>query len=172
MDLGFSGSSVLDNTIVFDGQRFPVSQRVDSSVDIMAIELVDEISLMPSSIQSIDAGIILGGDYYDLDASVTAPNLVRGTASGDAIAPKIGLFGRGALGVRWIRWNVEAAGSKFDISDADVTYLTLRGDLGLALGQFATVWVGYRHLDADVTIDDFSADLTLSGPQAMLEVQF
>ena len=172
MDLGFSGSSRLTREVAFGGFRYPVSAHVESDVDITAIEVVDQISLTPSSWDMLDLGIILGGDYYDLDASLTAAHIGRGTASGEAIAPKIGLFGRGSLAADWIRWNIEAAGTKFDISDADVSYLTIQGNVGLALGPFATVWVGYRHLDADVTVDDFSADLKLTGPQAMLEVQF
>ena len=170
LPIRFSGNSVLNRDISFNGETFVLGSRVESDMNIDIYEaglawfMVDvddmpvRIQLGPEmSVKYIDARVELQENLFGLNESesVGVPVPALGARGRVSFADFLSLVGR----VGYLKYS----GSSFLDVDAQVELSPLP-----LVGLFA----GYRYLDIDVDDNDVLIDATFAGPYAGALVRF
>jgi len=172
LDLSLDGQAELEREITFGGVGYLFSDTIRSALDLTAIQMQYQLSLLSAPEHQAGLGLLVGAEYFDVQASVTSSLAGRSSASGEAVAPVVGAFARGSLGPDWLELRGEIAGSKFDIAGVDVSYLRLMLDVGVAFTRYTVLRAGYRFLHAEGEQDDLSAEVELKGPALSFELRF
>ncbi len=170
VNLEWDGDNTLTETINFGGETFTVSTFVVTDIDIVYHRLGYEYDF----IDTLDyrLGAIFEVKFFDVDASVEAPNVVpavKESESFTAPVPTIGVAFQAGL-----PFLLDVGGEVTGITLGKYGYLI---DAEAAVNfnpfPFVTLSGGYRYfkLHADVD-DDFELDLDLNGPFVLLRVGF
>jgi outer membrane protein len=167
--ISYDGSETLSQDIEFNGQIFPASDNVISSLDVDMIdaELQADI-LRPNFVAaSFYLGLIAKVKYVDLDLELTSTALTEKEDFQGAV-PMIGL----AAGVGFLndllRVDVRATGMAYSgnhLYEADAF-------ASLVPFPFLRIQGGYRYIDLKADEDDLLADVELSGPYAGVQLSF
>jgi hypothetical protein len=160
---GVAESETLSQDIEFNGQIFPASDNVISSLDVDMIDAELQVDILrPNFVAaSFYLGLIAKVKYVDLDLELTSTALTEKEDFQGAV-PMIGL----AAGVGFLndllRVDVRATGMAYSgnhLYEADAF-------ASLVPFPFLRIQGGYRYIDLKADEDDLLADVELSGPYA------
>jgi hypothetical protein len=170
LPISFSGNSVLDRDIDFNGETFVQGSRVETDVDIDIYEAglawyLLNIDDMPVRVQFGPEATV---KYVDAQARMQdGTSGINESDSFGAPVPTIGARARVAIGdslgaVGRVGYMEYGSNSFLDV-DAQVEFSPLP-----MVGLFA----GYRYLDVDLDENDVMIDATFSGPHAGAFIRF
>lgn len=170
VNLEWDGDNTLAETITFGGQTFTVSTLVATDLDVVYHRLGYEYDIIDTLDNRL--GLIFEVKYFDVDASIEAPNLVPAVKESESYSvalPTVGVAFQAGL-----PFLLNVGGEVTGITLGKYGYLV---DAEAAVNfnpfPFVTLSGGYRyfklHADDD---DDFELDFDLNGPFAMLRVGF
>ncbi|GAB4368509.1 MAG: hypothetical protein Kow00128_13910 [Deltaproteobacteria bacterium] len=167
--VSFDGNRTLTDNIVFNGQTFPVSQKVLSRLDVKMLDGEIQVDLFRPDLiaASFHLGLAARVKYLDGEVELRSATL---TERKDFRAP-IPMVGAAAgLGFleNMVRADVRAAGISYSgnhlyEADAWISFVPF---------PFFRIQGGYRWIDLSVDEDDIVADLTLKGPYAGAQISF
>lgn len=161
MSLGIDGSRAINESIVFDGTTFSISDNVTGELDVDRFSGWVEINPINGSWGYI--GVMVGGEYVHLDGTVSSD--LAGSASGDFDAGTLTLGGQAGFNITEnLDIHARIRGMSFDISGVELDVFDIEGGIGYTLADHFELSVDYRYLTLDVNNDDDSGDLTLQGP--------
>jgi outer membrane protein len=167
--ISYDGSETLSQDIEFNGQIFPASDNVISSLDVDMIDAELQVDILrPNFVAaSFYLGLIAKVKYVDLDLELTSTALTEKEDFQGAV-PMIGL----AAGVGFLndllRVDVRATGMAYSgnhLYEADAF-------ASLVPFPFLRIQGGYRYIDLKADEDDLLADVELSGPYAGVQLSF
>ncbi|MEZ4601109.1 MAG: hypothetical protein R2940_15070 [Syntrophotaleaceae bacterium] len=170
LPLDFSGTSVLDRTIIFEGEVFPISDTVkgEIDIDIYDVGLTWNLLNLDDLPVRIQAGPELSVKVVDGEVSLSSQtNNFREKISGTIPVPTIGL--RARLGIADYLALIGRAGY---MSYSDNSFLDADAQIEFSPLPMVGIFGGYRYLDLDVDESDLFIDATFSGPYAGAFLRF
>ena len=171
--LNRSGTRVINRTINFGGNIYPIGIVVNSEFDSDIYRLSAGYSFIKST--QAELGVALGLHVTDFTMSLAGANVAKRT--GDALAPlpTIGLYGSYALTPRWLLSGRVDVFS-FSYNDYDGSLVNFVAGVDYRFTRNFGVGLGYRHVDydLDVTKSSFSGSVQyeFSGPVLYLVGSF
>ena len=161
MTVGVDGSRVIDESILFDGTTFSISDNVTGELNVDRFSGWVEINPFNGSWGYI--GVMVGGEYVHLEGNVSS-DLV-GSASGEFDAGTPTLGGQAGFNITEnLDIHVRIRGMSFDISGIELDVFDMEGGISYTFADHFELSADYRYLSLDVNEDDNSGDLTLQGP--------
>ncbi len=167
----YDGSATLTRDFRFNGQTFPVNDTISSRLEVDVIEGQVQFDILRPSIgvASVNLGLILQGIYVDGSIRVQSGGTGASTTEDFRLgAPLVGA----AAGVGFLKDMIRV--------DARATGMAYSGSHLYEVDAFASftpfpfvrLQGGYKYIDLKVDESDVTANLTLSGPYAGLQVSF
>ena len=169
--MDYSGSTILAQKIVFNGQTFAVGSRVNSSLDLKMFDAQYQYTLLDleNALAGVSFNLIGQIKYIDTEAKLSEPILKTGTDA--ALRSPLPMVGLGAH-----------IGILLDILEvrAKVTGITYSGnylyevlaDLSFTPFPFLDIHAGYKALRIKIDESDVFLDTEFSGPFVGLTVKF
>jgi hypothetical protein len=159
--LDISTSSTIERNIQFQDRLFRVNSDVSSDVKATLARLYYQFTL---EAEPASLGLVLGGQYVDLEARAEASGVGRASASLSAGLPFIGAAVQAAP-TSHVVLTAQGIGSSWDIGDVEATFFDFEATAAYRW-ELLHVSAGYRHLiiDAKDPGSAIRADLTFSGP--------
>ncbi|MBE0597212.1 MAG: hypothetical protein IH614_08085 [Desulfuromonadales bacterium] len=170
LPLNFTGTSTLNQTLIFNGQPFSATDTVNGELDVDLWDLGLTWYLL--NFDDLPVRLQLGPELSVkvLDGDITLQNRTTGlreSVSGTVPVPTIGARARLGLGdfvaVIGRVGYVEYSDNSFLDADAQIEFSPIP-----LLGLFG----GYRYLDIEVDEDDLFIDARFSGPYAGAFLRF
>jgi opacity protein-like surface antigen len=172
--------AVLDRTLSFDGEVFPVSTSVSSFFDVDVIELAYSFSLIFNERLNLELG--LGVSAQDYEAGIQSDNVNDGdTVDVDFLAP-LPTLNAGVEFALTDKWILLARGGWLDVDydsgDDSIDGKILTGLAGVrwkVLNNLGlTAGYSYFNIDGEFEDDDsnYDVDLEYKGPQLTLDLYF
>ena len=174
LDLGYtkvdySGSNVLTRTIIFNGETYPVSSLVSSSIEYKMIDFHYQYDFI--NLENALAGFSLGGvfqvKYLDGEVSLKAAGLDEKEDFTLPI-PMVGLN----LHVGIIADVLEARVRGTGMTYSGNSMYELTGDISWTPFPFIGIHGGYKTFVIDVDEEDVLLDYDMSGPYAAITISF
>jgi hypothetical protein len=166
----WDGENTLTETITFGGETFTITTFVATDLDIDYHRLGYEYDIIDTLDNRL--GLIVEVKYFDIDASLEAPNEVPPIKESEAFAAPIPTVGVAfQLGLPFL-FNV--GGELTGITLGKYGYL-LDGEAAVNFKPFPFVSIsgGYRYLKLKAEDeDDFEVDIDLNGPFITLRAGF
>jgi opacity protein-like surface antigen len=173
-------TTMLDETISFDGEIFPVNSEVSSFSDVDVYEVAYSFSLIFTERMNLELGF--GVSTQDYEAGIQSPD-VNGGESVDvdflAPLPTLNLGFEYALGDNWI---LGVRGGWLDVDydsgDDSIDGKILTGNAGVQWKIFdnlgVTAGYSYFHVDGEFEDDDsnYDVDIEYQGPQLTVDLFF
>jgi hypothetical protein len=169
--LGFDGSKTLTQTFVFNGETFQVNDTVASRLEVDMIEGQVQFDVLRPSIgvASVNLGLILQGTF--VDGSIRVQSGTTGTTTQRDFrlgAPLVGV----AAGVGFLKDMIRADARATGMAYSGSHLYEVDAYASFAPFPFIRLQGGYKYIDLEVDESDVTANLTLSGPYAGLQVSF
>jgi outer membrane protein len=174
LDLGYtkidySGSNVLTRTIIFNGETYPISSLVSSSIEYKMIDFHYQYDLI--DLENALAGFSLGGviqvKYLDGEVSLKTTGLDEKEDFTLPI-PMVGLNLH--IGIIADILEARVRGTIMTYS-GDLMY-ELMADLSFTPLPFIDIHGGYRTFVIDVEEEDVILDYNMSGPYVAITISF
>jgi outer membrane protein len=174
LDLGYtkvdySGSNVLTRTIIFNGETYPVSSLVSSSIEYKMIDFHYQYDFI--NLENALAGFSLGGvfqvKYLDGEVSLKAAGLDEKEDFTLPI-PMVGLN----LHIGIIADILEARVRGTAMTYSGDSMYELVGDISWTPFPFIGIHGGYKTFVIDVDEEDVLLDYDMSGPYAAITISF
>lgn len=168
-----SGTRVIDRTINWGGNTYPIGIVVNSEFDSDIYRLSGGYSFIKNT--EAELGVSLGLHVTDFTMSLEGVSVAKRT--GDALAPlpTIGLYGSYALTPRWLL-SGRVDFFSFSYNDYDGSLVNLVAGVDYRFTRNFGVGLGYRYVDydLDVTKSSFSGSVQyeFSGPVLYLVGSF
>ncbi len=168
--ISYDGDAVLNQTIVFNGQTFNVSERVVSKLDMDMIDGEVEFELLrPDFVAfSLNLGVLARVKYLDGFAELSSASV--GTERHDFSLPFPMVGATAGVGVlkNFVRADVRLAGLGY----SGDSMLEAEAYVSVIPFPFLRIQGGYRYLSIDVEEDEGLADLEIKGPYLGLQLSF
>jgi len=170
MTAGVDGHRVIDESIVFDGTTFSISDDVQGELDIDRFSAWVEINPFNGSWGYV--GLMVGGEYVHLEGNVSS-DLV-GSASEELDAGTVTIGGQAAFNItEHLDIHARARGMSFEISGVELDVFDIEGGISYTLADHFELSVDYRYLFLEINEEDEnSGDLTLQGPVVGGRIKF
>jgi outer membrane protein len=174
LDLGYtkidySGSNVLTRTIIFNGETYPISSLVSSSIEYKMIDFHYQYDLI--DLENVLAGFSLGGvfqvKYLDGEVSLKTTGLDEKEDFTLPI-PMVGLN----LHIGIIADILEARVRGTIMTYSGDSMYELMADLSFTPLPFIDIHGGYKTFVTDVEEEDALLDYDMSGPYAAITISF
>jgi hypothetical protein len=174
LDLGYtkidySGSSVLTRTIIFNGETYPISSLVSSSIEYTMMDFHYQYDFI--DLENALAGFSLGGvfqvKYLDGEVSLKTTGLDEKEDFTLPI-PMVGLN----LHIGIIADILEARVRGTIMTYSGDTMYELMGDISWTPFPFIGIHGGYKTFVIDVEEEDALLDYDMSGPYAAITISF
>ena len=171
--LNRSGTRVINKTINWGGNIYPIGITVDSEFDSDIYRLSAGYSFIKST--EAELGVALGLHVTDFTMSLAGANVARRT--GDALAPlpTIGIYGSYAFTPRWLLTG-RVDFFSFSYNDYDGSLVNAVAAVDYRFTRNFGIGLGYRYVDydLDVTKSSFSGAVQyrFSGPVLYLVGSF
>jgi hypothetical protein len=174
LDLGYtkidySGSNVLTRTIIFNGETYPISSLVSSSIEYTMMDFHYQYDFI--DLENALAGFSLGGvfqvKYLDGEVSLKTTGLDEKEDFTLPI-PMVGLN----LHIGIIADILEARVRGTIMTYSGDTMYELMGDISWTPFPFIGIHGGYKTFVIDVEEEDALLDYDMSGPYAAITISF
>jgi outer membrane protein len=174
LDLGYtkvdySGSNVLTRTIIFNGETYPVSSLVSSSIEYKMIDFHYQYDFI--NLENALAGFSLGGVFQVkyLDGEVTLKTTGLDEKEDFTLPiPMVGLN----LHIGIIADILEARVRGTAMTYSGDSMYELVGDISWTPFPFIGIHGGYKTFVIDVDEEDVLLDYDMSGPYAAITISF
>jgi hypothetical protein len=174
LDLGYtkidySGSNVLTRTIIFNGETYPVSSLVSSSIEYKMIDFHYQYDFI--NIENALAGFSLGGVFHVkyLDGEVALKTTGLDEKEDFTLPiPMVGLN----LHIGIIADVLEARVRGTAMTYSGNSMYELAADLSFTPLPFIDIHGGYKTFVIDVEEEDVLLDYNMSGPYAAITISF
>jgi outer membrane protein len=174
LDLGYtkvdySGSNVLNRTIIFNGETYPVSSLVSSSIEYKMIDFHYQYDFI--NLENALAGFSLGGVFQVkyLDGEVTLKTTGLDEKEDFTLPiPMVGLN----LHIGIIADILEARVRGTAMTYSGNSMYELVGDISWTPFPFIGIHGGYKTFVIDVDEEDVLLDYDMSGPYAAITISF
>ncbi|MFN0058273.1 MAG: hypothetical protein ACKVX7_07425 [Planctomycetota bacterium] len=174
--LSEDGTSLLQQTISFNGQTYSVGANLDSSVDLNLATAHLRWGWL--GIGPLCVGAKLGANYLDVDTRLSDDlSGITVSEARDEVFPVVGGFATFDLGVLGdslrVIADLDVTGFGGEVKDTEGHFLDAIARVGLQTSALS-FGVGYRHLDIALEQSDrnLETDVQLSGPMVYLEIAF
>jgi hypothetical protein len=159
--LRFGGDTILSRDITFQGQIYPISLPVQSTLtwNVMRIGYEWDFFYRPRGY----IGVLVEVRQTDLSAALTS-FLASGEVTGDAPQPALGLAGR-VYPIRQLAINVEGTLGKLSDLTPDHAFETFDFEVSGTYNFHRTVGVsaGWRRMNTSLTFDNDRGELKFAG---------
>lgn len=167
--LDFSGSGTLDEAFTFDDVTFPVSEKINSDIDLSHTDFTLFYGL-PELVVDLDLG--LTARVFDGKASAVTTSLEE-SADLDFAIPMA--FASVRIDLPLTGLYIGAEGNMISYDDNELTDLEAKVGYSTNIVPLVAdleLEVGYRSLDLKIDDDDLEADITVDGPFANVRLAF
>ncbi len=172
----YEGESTVTRQFTFGGQTFTVGTDVISEADLLFASGKIKVGL--AGIGPLAVGAVIGANYLDFEGRVDAPSLAA-SAEEELQAP-FPIVGAVATVHQEITEGIgffaeaEVTGMAINAYDIDGQFIDAVGKAGFRVFDYLRIGGGWRFIDIDFEdeAEDFTWDLTLSGPFAFAEFVF
>ncbi|MGB5995091.1 MAG: hypothetical protein WBG20_06700 [Candidatus Deferrimicrobiaceae bacterium] len=167
--ISYDGSQTLSQNIEFNGQIFPVSDNVISSLDVKMLDAEVQVDILRPDFVAANfyLGLIGKVKYVDLDLELSSTTLTEKEDFQGAV-PMIGLAAGAGFLNDLLRVDARVTGMAYSgnhLYEAD-------GFVSLVPFPFLRIQGGYRYLDLKADEDDLRADVELKGPYVGAQLSF
>jgi hypothetical protein len=165
----YDGDQTLTQTIVFNGQTFPVSDNVITRLDVDMFDAELQVDILrPYFVAaSFSLGLIAKVMYVDGEMELSSSALTE-KEDFQAPIPMVGIAAGAGFFQSLLRVDARVAGMAYSgnhliEADAFASFVPF---------PFLRLQGGYRYIDLKVDEDDFIADLDLKGPYVGAQLSF
>ncbi len=169
MQIDYSGSETLTESITFKGETFTVSDNVESSLkyDMIDVEYQYDIIDLENILAGFSIGVI--GKVKWIDGEVEIKSIAE-TEKATFAAP-IPMVGVG-VHVGLLADILEARVKATAIGYSDNMLYDVMGDISFTPFPFIDIHGGYRIIHLDIDVDDVELNYDMSGPYAAVTIGF
>jgi hypothetical protein len=167
--ISYDGSETLSQDIEFNGQIFPVSDNVISSLDVKMLDAEVQVDILRPDFVAANfyLGLIAKVKYVDVDLELTSTTL-REKKDFQVPIPTVGLAAGAGFLNDLLRVDARVTGMAYSgnhLYEADAF-------ASLVPFPFLRIQGGYRYLDLKADEDDLLVDVELSGPYVGAQLSF
>lgn len=167
--IGYDGTNTLTKQIEFNGQIFPVSETVISSLDVMMVDGEVQVDILRPDLvaASFYLGLIGKVKYIDADLELSS-TLLTEKESFQLPIPMVGLAAGAGFLNDLLRFDARVTGMAYSgnhLYEADAF-------ASIVPFPFFRIQGGYRHIDLKADEDDLLAEFELSGPYVGAQLSF
>lgn len=169
MTAGIEGSKSIDESLVFDGRTFSISDTVRGNLDIQRFSGWVEINPFNGSWGYLGGSI--GGEFVELEGSLSDDLIGSVSSSLDAGTLTLG----GQVGINLtdqLSAHARIRGMSFEISDVGVDVFDIQAGLSYTLWDHLELSADYRYLFLKVKEDENSGEVKLQGPMLSGRIKF
>jgi outer membrane protein len=169
--ISYSGATMLNQNIVFNGQTFTLNTQVKSSLDLRMLDVDYRYAFLDAenSVAGFSLGLILQIKYIDGEAKIHAPSLQTGsTYTFQVPLPMLGLGAHVGLLSDILALRAKATG----IAYSGNYLFDAQADLSFTPFPFLDIHGGYKMVRLKIDYDDLLLDTQFSGPYVGLAVSF
>ena len=166
---GFDGNKVIKRTFDYDGATYVAGSRVRSSFDLDVIEFGYAFDLL--NFETFRAGFMLNANYYGIDTELETIPFVQALSKAekiDLVFPLAGL----RFGISFMDKMVELSGQFAGAFWQGSGWWDTSVQIAYHPVENAAILIGYRAIHLDVSDDDDSANVKLSGPTVSATIRF
>jgi outer membrane protein len=167
--ISYDGNNTLSRNIEFNGQTFPASDNVISSLDVKMLDAELQVDILRPDLigASFYLGLIGKVKYVDGEMEL-ASSVLTEKRDFRAPIPMIGLAAGAGFAENLVRVDARVTGMAYSgnhLYEADAF-------ASLAPFPFFRIQGGYRYIKMKVDDNDIVADLTLKGPYVGVQLSF
>jgi len=167
--ISYDGSSTLTRDIEFNGQVFPVSDNVTTSLDVKMLDAEVQVDVLRPDLvaTSFYLGLIGGVKYVDVDLEISSTVLTENEEFKIPV-PMVGLAAGAGFLNDLLRVDARVKGMGYSgnyLYEADAY-------ASVVPFPFFRIQGGYRYLDLKWDENDLLADIELKGPYVGAQLSF
>ena len=169
--VSYSGATMLNQKIVFNGQTFTANTPVNSSLDLRMLDADYRYAFLDAEngVAGFSLGLILQVKFIDGEAKIHAPSLQTGSDfSFQVPLPMLGLGAHVGLLSDILALRAKATGIAYS---GNYLY-EAQADLSFTPFPFVDIHGGYKVIRLKIDYDDLLLDSQFTGPYVGLAVSF
>ncbi len=169
MDIDYSGSQILSRTIVFNGQTYPITASVDSSIEYEMFDLCYQYDFLDleNILAGFSLGVVIQIKYVDGDVSLETAGIDE-REDFTAPIPMVGLNLHVGILADILEARIKGTGITYSGDDL----YEISGEISWTPLPFVDIHGGYKTFAIDIDEDDVIFDYDMSGPYLTLTVSF